>query len=322
VLVGAILGVANPLLIKVVFDEALLPSSGCPDVSLLVTLSVIMLLIAIVSAALGVYQAVLTNGLGQRDLRDRVHRHLHSLSLSFYATARTGELQSRISNDEGRVQTAVLIYLAAGLPINGGTATTAGTIIAFTTRQNRLLFPVARLLETFVEFQASQSMFERIFEYLDPKPDVTEANDPVVLEPDVCRGRVRLQRRSLRVPRHRRSPEQGARRNRLQGVVRTTDRLRRNVRCRQPTPSMSSNTGRSSRAAPMTSFSLAAAPIASSATTSPPDGKIETRCSDGFVMSDGRSRARPACSSVGLGARGAPPPQRASAKGYLPPRRA
>jgi len=84
--------------------------------------------------------------------------------------------------------TPALIYLAAGLLINGGTAITAGTIIAFTTLQNRLLFPVARLLETFVEFQSSQSMFERIFEYLDAKPDVTEANDPVVLELDVAEG--------------------------------------------------------------------------------------------------------------------------------------
>ena len=55
-------------------------------------------------------QTNLTNRLGQdvlRDLRDRLYRHLQELSLSFYASARTGELQSRISSDVGGVQTAV-----------------------------------------------------------------------------------------------------------------------------------------------------------------------------------------------------------------------
>ena len=47
-----------------------------------------------------------------RDLRDRLYSHLHELSLSFYASSRTGDLQSRISNDVGGVQTAVTTTLS------------------------------------------------------------------------------------------------------------------------------------------------------------------------------------------------------------------
>lgn len=96
VLTTSILGVVNPLLIQVVFDEALFPEGSLsPDVDLLLTLSIIMLAVAAVGGALGVWQTVVTNRLGQdvlRDLRNRVYRHLQSLSLSFYASAWPGDL--------------------------------------------------------------------------------------------------------------------------------------------------------------------------------------------------------------------------------------
>ena len=88
--------------------------------------------------------------------------------------------------------TPVLVYLAAGLLINGGSSITAGTIIAFTTLQNRLLFPVARMLETVVEFQSSRAMFERIFEYLDVMPDLRERPDPVRLGRADAEGELRF----------------------------------------------------------------------------------------------------------------------------------
>lgn len=86
VLATSILGVVNPLLIQVVFDDALFPSDGGVDVSLLVVLSVVMIVIAIAGGALGVYQTLVTNLLGQhvlRDLRARVYRHLQVPVLSF-----------------------------------------------------------------------------------------------------------------------------------------------------------------------------------------------------------------------------------------------
>jgi ATP-binding cassette, subfamily B, bacterial len=66
--------------------------------------------IAIVSGVLGVVQTLLSNQVGQRvmhDLRAAVFRHLQRLSLAFFTRTRTGEVQSRISNDIGGVQSVV-----------------------------------------------------------------------------------------------------------------------------------------------------------------------------------------------------------------------
>jgi ATP-binding cassette subfamily B protein len=69
-----------------------------------------MIVIAIVTGALGVFQTLFSNQVGQRvmhDLRAAVFRHLQRLSLAFFTKTRTGEVQSRISNDIGGVQNVV-----------------------------------------------------------------------------------------------------------------------------------------------------------------------------------------------------------------------
>jgi ATP-binding cassette subfamily B protein len=88
--------------------------------------------------------------------------------------------------------TPVIVYLIVGLMINGGTTLTAGTVVAVTTLQNRLFFPVARLLETTVELQSSRAMFRRIFEYLDTAPDIVEKPGAATLPADRVRGEVRF----------------------------------------------------------------------------------------------------------------------------------
>ena len=88
--------------------------------------------------------------------------------------------------------TPIIVYLAAGYALNGGSDLTAGTIVAFTTLQNRLFFPVARMLETFVELQSSRALFGRIFSYLDIEPEIVEAVDAVELDPATTRGVVRF----------------------------------------------------------------------------------------------------------------------------------
>lgn len=89
--------------------------------------------------------------------------------------------------------TPIVVYLAAGYALEGGSNLTAGTIVAFTTLQNRLFFPVARMLETFVELQSSRSLFGRIFSYLDIEPEIVEADVPVVLDRDEVRGVTRFE---------------------------------------------------------------------------------------------------------------------------------
>src|SRR5436305_6891346 len=69
-----------------------------------------MIVIAVVVGILGVVQTLLSNQVGQRvmhDLRASVFRHLQRLSLAFFTRTRTGEVQSRISNDIGGVQNVV-----------------------------------------------------------------------------------------------------------------------------------------------------------------------------------------------------------------------
>jgi ATP-binding cassette, subfamily B, bacterial len=69
-----------------------------------------MIGIAIATGVLGVIQTLLSNQVGQRvmhDLRAAVFRHLQRLSLAFFTRTRTGEVQSRISNDIGGVQNVV-----------------------------------------------------------------------------------------------------------------------------------------------------------------------------------------------------------------------
>ena len=110
ILVTAGVGVVNPLLIRVVFDSALFPNSGSPDLTLLWVLAGVMAGITVVGGLLGILQTYLTNQIGQnvmRDLRDRLYRHLQRQPLSFFTDTRTGEIQSRVSNDVGGVQTVV-----------------------------------------------------------------------------------------------------------------------------------------------------------------------------------------------------------------------
>jgi ATP-binding cassette subfamily B protein len=69
-----------------------------------------MIAIAVATGVLGVWQTLLSNQVGQRvmhDLRTAVFRHLQRLSLAFFTRTRTGEVQSRISNDIGGVQSVV-----------------------------------------------------------------------------------------------------------------------------------------------------------------------------------------------------------------------
>jgi ATP-binding cassette, subfamily B, bacterial len=69
-----------------------------------------MIAVAVATGVLGVLQTLLSNQVGQsvmHDLRAAVFRHLQRLSLAFFTRTRTGEVQSRISNDIGGVQNVV-----------------------------------------------------------------------------------------------------------------------------------------------------------------------------------------------------------------------
>ncbi|MFB6610199.1 ABC transporter ATP-binding protein [Agromyces sp. NPDC056379] len=94
-----------------------------------------------------------------------------------------------------------IVYLVAGWLIAGGAAdVTAGTIVAFTTVQARLLFPLMGLMRVALDLQTSSALFARIFEYLDLKPAITDRSDAreVPLGPEL--GRVEFDEVSFRYP--------------------------------------------------------------------------------------------------------------------------
>jgi ATP-binding cassette, subfamily B, bacterial len=110
ILVTSALGVAPALLTKAVFDRALFPADGERNLHLLYILVGAMIAIPLVSAAISVVQTYLTTVVGQhvmQDLRNRLYEHLQSMSLRFFTGTRTGELQSRLQNDVGGVQSVV-----------------------------------------------------------------------------------------------------------------------------------------------------------------------------------------------------------------------
>jgi ATP-binding cassette subfamily B protein len=73
-----------------------------------------------------------------------------------------------------------LVYLFAGWTIDrGSTSITIGTLVAFTTLQTRLFFPIGGLLGVQLEVQSSLALFDRIFEYLDQPVDIAEGTQEI-----------------------------------------------------------------------------------------------------------------------------------------------
>ncbi len=103
---SAAIGAVSPFLLRGVLDTAI------PDnnVRLLTALVLGMIAIPLITGAIGVWQTLLSNQVGQsvmHDLRTAVYRHLQRLSLAFFTRTRTGEVQSRIANDIGGIDNVV-----------------------------------------------------------------------------------------------------------------------------------------------------------------------------------------------------------------------
>jgi ATP-binding cassette, subfamily B, bacterial len=89
-----------------------------------------------------------------------------------------------------------IVYWLAGQSFIGHIS--IGTVVAFSTLQTRLLFPIQSLLGVGADMEASLALFDRIFEYLDLPVDIVEAEDPIVLRPAEVLGEVRLENVSFR----------------------------------------------------------------------------------------------------------------------------
>jgi ATP-binding cassette subfamily B protein len=328
ILLTSFIGLVNPILLKLLIDEAI-PKL---DFGLLNIFVGLMIVLPIVSGIIGVGQSYLNNIIGQsvmHDLRTELYAHLQKMPLRFFTETRTGEIQSRLANDVGGIQSVVtdtaasvtsniaialstiiamfvidwrltvlslgllpffmyltfrvgkvnrevrgetqkslaemsavteetlsvsgmllsktfgqqgaainrfsklnrelarlqvrqamvgrwffmiigtifsitpafVYWLAGYLAIQGDpTAPTIGDIVAFTTLQSRLFFPLGQLLNVQVEIQGALALFDRIFEYLEMDPEIVDAPDAVALDPATVRGRVRFRDVSFRYP--------------------------------------------------------------------------------------------------------------------------
>lgn len=97
---------ATPFLLRSVIDDAI-PEQNVP---LLAWLVGGMVAISVATSVLGVVQTWISTRVGQdvmHGLRTSVFAHLHRQSLDFFTRTRTGEVQSRITNDIGGMQTVV-----------------------------------------------------------------------------------------------------------------------------------------------------------------------------------------------------------------------
>ena len=320
ILLTSFIGLINPILLKLLIDVAI-PQRDFGLLNLFVGL---MIVLPIVSGLIGVGQSYLNNVIGQsvmHDLRTALYSHLQTMPLRFFTETRTGEIQSRLANDVGGIQSVVtdtaasltsnvaiaistiiamliidwrLTFLSLGLlpffmyltfrvgkvnrEVRGETqkslaemsatteetlsvsgmllsktfgqqqaaiarfsklnrelavlqvrqamvgrwffmiigtifsitpafvywlagylavnhdpsAPTIGDIVAFTTLQSRLFFPLGQLLNIQVEIQGALALFDRIFEYLEMDPEITDAPDAVAIDRSTMRGSVRF----------------------------------------------------------------------------------------------------------------------------------
>ncbi|MFZ0140259.1 MAG: ABC transporter ATP-binding protein [Aeromicrobium sp.] len=127
VVTAAILTSIVPFLTKAVFDDALFPKEGPPDLGLLGWLVAGMCVIPIVAALIGIGQNWLTSTVGNSamaDLRSELFAHLQKMELAFFTATKTGAIQSRLANDVAGVRT-VLTDTATSILQNSVTVTAA-----------------------------------------------------------------------------------------------------------------------------------------------------------------------------------------------------
>ena len=149
ILFSAALGVVPPFLLRDLLNNVL-PKGSALDTHRLALLVAGMVAIPIVTQAIGVAQTWQSNLVGQQvmhDLRAAVYRHLQRLSLAFFTRTRTGEVQSRIANDIGGVQTVVT---STATSVVSNVTTVVTTSVAMILLDWRLAIAAFALLPVFV----------------------------------------------------------------------------------------------------------------------------------------------------------------------------
>ncbi len=146
ILLSAGLGIVNPFLLRAILDTAY-PER---DTQLLTLLVGGMIAISILTGVIGVAQTWASNLVGQKvmhDLRSGVYAHLQRMSLAFFTRTRTGEVQSRIANDIGGIDSVVT---STATSIVQNVTTVVATVVAMIALDWRLAAFSLCLLPFFV----------------------------------------------------------------------------------------------------------------------------------------------------------------------------
>ncbi|SDC71655.1 ABC transporter ATP-binding protein [Rhodococcus tukisamuensis] len=134
IVASSLISLANPFLVRAVIDRAI----PAQDVPLLVWTVLGMLAVTVAVSVIGVVQTWISTTVGQRimhGLRTDVFAHLHRQSLGFFTRTRGGEIQSRLTNDIGGMQTVVT---STATSIASNLTTVVGTAVAMAVLSWRL----------------------------------------------------------------------------------------------------------------------------------------------------------------------------------------
>ncbi len=179
VVTAAVLTSVVPFLTKAVFDKALFPPSGGPDLGLLGWLVAAMCAIPVVTALIGIGQNWLTSTIGNSamaDLRGDLFAHLQKMELAFFTATKTGAIQSRLANDVAGVRT-VLTDTATTILQNTVTVTAAFVSMVLLSWQLTILTLVVMPLFVWIQLQVGrrrQRLAKRTQESLSEMTAITE----------------------------------------------------------------------------------------------------------------------------------------------------
>lgn len=177
IVLAGIAGATTPFMMRAIIDVAL----PARDAALLVWLCMGLIGVAILAAFAGVLQAYVSTHIGQQlmhELRVTLYEHLQSLSLAFFATARTGEVQSRMSSDIAGLQS---LFTTTATDVARNVSVVLTTVVAMILLDWRLalaslaFMPILLWLNNRVASMRERLTFEQQERIADMSATVTES---------------------------------------------------------------------------------------------------------------------------------------------------
>jgi len=150
-------------------------------------------LTAITEETLSVSGILLSKSFGrQRHEIDRYRQENERLTSLTVRQTMIGQSFFAIVGTFFSIMPALTYLVVAWVTSSNPAAMTAGTIVAFTTLQSRIFFPIGSMLQISNDVQTSFALFDRIFEYLDLPHEIRDDPEAIAIAPSEVRGQVCL----------------------------------------------------------------------------------------------------------------------------------